>query len=103
MDHRDRRCHNMTLSNVKPVYPNSIFPWLDRVDNQDIDFANDINSVVAEVESTETILGTRPQVEAAPPTGGAVSYSTVSSRISDAMTNAQMPFASLTMSSLTVP
>jgi hypothetical protein len=85
----------MANSNVQPVYPNAIFPWTDRVDNQSIDFANDINSTVAELESVETTIGIKPQVETGVPTGNPVSYSSVSSRISDAMVNAQLPYSYL--------
>ena len=92
----------MTLSNVKPSYPSSVLSWLDRVDNQDVDFANDINSVVADLESVETVVGTNPQIESAPPTGNPINYASVSTRISDAMSNAQLPFVSLTLPSQTL-
>lgn len=87
----------MATSNIKPVYPSGIFPWTDRVDNQSVDFANDINSAVAEIESVETTIGTNPQTETGVPAGLPVNYSTVSARITDAMTNAQLPYASLTL------
>lgn len=93
----------MANSNVKPVFPSAVFPWVDKVDNQDIDFANDINSTVAEVESIETTLGTNPQNEAHPPVGVTVPYSTVSARITDAMGNAQLPYAALSASSANIP
>jgi hypothetical protein len=93
----------MTISNVQPVFPNGIFPWVDKVDQQDIDFAEDVNSIAAEVESVENTIGTTPQVESNPPTGNPVTYSTVSARISDAMDNAQLPYVSLSSSSFTCP
>ena len=92
----------MTTSNVQSVYPNGVFPWVDKVDNQDIDFAANINSLAAEIESVETTVGTTPQIESSPPTGLPVSYSTVSSRISDAMNNAQLPYSTLLNSSMSV-
>lgn len=93
----------MTLSNVQPVYPNGIFPWTDRVDEEDIDFANDINSTVADLESVETTLGTTPQIEPSPPSGNPITYPTVSARISDAMDNSQLPYVSLGASTFTCP
>lgn len=92
----------MTFSNVQSVYPSGIFPWTDRVDNVNIDFANDINSTVAEVEAIENILGPNPQTE--PGLGGQVpiSYSNVSSRISAAMTGESLPYVTLTANSVPV-
>lgn len=91
----------MTQSNIKPIYPAGIFPWADRVDNVNVDFANDINSVVADLESVETTVGTNPQIEPNPPTGLPITYSTVSARITDAMTNNNLPFCSLSTPSQT--
>jgi len=91
------------LSNVRPIFPAGTFQWSDRVDNVNIDFANDINSTVAEIESIETVLGSNPQVEPLPPTGLPVSYPTVSARISDAMTGNNMPFCSLIAASQVIP
>lgn len=93
----------MANSNIKPIYPNGIFPWTDRVDKQSVDFANDINSVVAEIESVESTIGTAPQTEPGVPTGLPVSYSNVSSRITDAMTNAQLPYCYLLNVLITIP
>jgi hypothetical protein len=89
-------------SNVNPVYPSGIFPWTDRIDNQSIDFANDINSTVAEVESIEGTLGTNPQIEPNIPGGSPITYSTVSARISDAMTGVNLPYTSLIANSIPV-
>jgi len=91
----------MTQSNMKPVYPAGIFPWADRIDNVNIDFANDINSVVAELESIETTLGTNPQIETNPPTGTSITYPSVSARLSDAMNNNNLPVCSLSATQLT--
>lgn len=93
----------MATSNVQPIYPSGIFPWTDRVDQQSIDFANDINSTVAEVESIETTVGTTPQIESGVPVGLPVSYPSVSARITDAMTNAQLPYCSLMNILFTTP
>ena len=92
------------MSNVKAVYPNGIFTWTDKVDQVNVDFANDINSVASEVISVESTLGTTPTVENNPPSGGTkVTYNTVDDRISDAINNSQLPACSVTASSFIVP
>ena len=94
----------MPLSNVQAVYPNGIFPWSDRVDQQNIVFAQDPNSLAAEVEAIETTIGTTPNIEPNPPQGGTpLVYPSISARISDAMDNAQLPVVSLGNSSFTCP
>lgn len=86
----------MPLSNVQAVYPNGIFPWIDRVDQQDIVFAEDVNPLASEIEAIETTIGTTPNVEPRPPQGGTpITYPSISSRISDAMNNTQLPVVSL--------
>jgi hypothetical protein len=92
----------MPISNIQPVYPDGIFPWVDRVDQQDIDFAEDINSVAAEVEAIETTVGETPQIEPNPPSGnGPINYSSISTRITDAMNNTNLPTVKLNNSSFT--
>lgn len=94
----------MTLSNVQAVYPAGVFPWVDRVDQQDIVFAEDVNPLAAEIEAIETNVGTTPNVESSPPNGGqAITYPTLSSRVSDAMDNAQLPICTLGSPSFTCP
>jgi hypothetical protein len=91
------------VSNVVPVFPNGFFTWVDRVDQVNVDFANDINSVASDLISVETILGTNPQIEPSPPGGGTpLTYATVSNRISDAMSNAQLPGCVLSMRKVTL-
>lgn len=91
------------MSNVTPIYPNGIFSWTDRVDQVNVDFANDINSVASDLISIETVLGTNPQVEPHPPNGSLpVTYANVSSRITDAMQNNQLPVTILRASPFTV-
>lgn len=91
------------MSNVTPIYPSGIFAWTDRVDQVNIDFANDINSVASDLISVEQTLGANPQVEPIPPNGGLpVTYANVSNRISDAMNNNQMPVAILRTGTFTV-
>lgn len=94
----------MPISNVQPVYPDGIFPWTDRVDQQDIVFAEDVNPIVAEIESIENTIGTTPNIEPSPPQGGGpVTYSSISSRITAAMDNSNLPVVSLGNSSFTCP
>lgn len=94
----------MTLSNVQPTYPAGIFPWTDRVDQQNIVFAEDVNPLAAEIESIENTIGTTPNVEPNPPQGGSpVVFASISARISAAMNNSQLPVVSLGNSSFTCP
>lgn len=91
------------MSAVRPAYPNSVFTWTDRVNNEDIDYANDINSVASDLISVESTLGANPQIETNAPVGLPVTYPTVSARISDAMTNTQMPICELRNNNIAVP
>lgn len=84
-----------TISNVKPVYPGGVLPWTDKIDNSDIDFANNVNTLAAEVESIETSVGTNPEIEPSPPTGLPVNYTSLSARVSDAMSGAKLPYCTL--------
>ena len=90
------------MTAVQPIFPSGIFTWTDRVDQQSIDFANDINSIASEVISLENTLGTNPEIESNPPTGNPVTYSSVSARISDAMTNKELPVCELSSTSILV-
>jgi len=91
------------MTAVQSIYPNGIFTWTDRVDQVSIDFANDSNSLASEIISIEGTLGTTPEIEPHPPYGNAITYATVSSRITDAMNNSQMIVCSLTNPKITLP
>lgn len=78
-----------------PVYPQAIAGWTDRIDEVDIVWAADPNSIAAEVLSIEQTLGKMPQIETGVPVGKPVSYSNVSARITDAMLNTQHPYVEL--------
>ncbi len=94
----------MTLSNVQAVYPNGVLPWTDRVDEVNIVFAEDVNPLAAEIEAIETSIGTTPNVEPSPPNGSsAITYPTLSSRVTDAMDNAQLPVVVLGNTTFTCP
>lgn len=90
------------MTSVQPIYPNSIFQWTDRIDQQDIDFANDINSAVSEIISIENTIGTTPNTESSPPTGNPIKYNTLSDRISAAANNELMPICELVKSSFVI-
>lgn len=66
----------------KAVFPKGVFPWTDRIDLVNTIFANDPNSLAAEVGAIESTLGAMPQV-ANPISGTAITYNTVSARIQD--------------------
>lgn len=91
------------MTAVRSIYPSGIFAWTDRVNQEDIDFANDPNSLASEIISIENTLGANSQVERFLPVGNAITYPTVSARISDAMTNQQLPVVELRKTSTIVP
>lgn len=75
------------------TYPNSIFFWTPRIDQQNIVFANDPNTLANEIVAIESTLGTNPHKEKHPPTGTGYTYRSVDSRISAANGNWDMPWA----------
>lgn len=77
------------------VYPKAIKSWTDRIDGVNIVWANDPNSLAAEIISIEQTLGAMPQVESKNPVGKPVTYDSVSARISDTMLGGQLPFVQL--------
>jgi hypothetical protein len=85
------------------VFPKGIVPWVNRVDLVDIVYAKDPNTLAAEIGAIETTLGTMPQVETAPPTGKQVIYSTVSSRVHDALVGTQKPVCTVSNNSFNAP
>lgn len=77
------------------IFPKGIFSWTNRIDQVNIDYANDPNSLAAEIISTETTLGVQPQVEKALPTGGSQAYTTIDARISDTLAGTFRPVCEL--------
>lgn len=84
------------------VFPNGIVPWTDRIDLVNIVYANDPNTLAAEIGAIETTLGTMPQVETAPPVGTQITYSTVGARIHDVLMGSQWPVCTVTNPSFNV-
>lgn len=78
-----------------PVYPKALASWTSRIDQVDTVWANDPNTLAAEILAVEKTLGTMPQVEGSVPVGSPVTYGSVSARISDAMLQAQHPYVEL--------
>lgn len=81
-------------SNI-PIYPKAIASWTNRVDEEDVVFANDPNSLAAEVISIEKTLGVMPQVEKNPILGNPVTYASVDARLSAIQQAQQLPVCSL--------
>jgi hypothetical protein len=77
------------------VYPNSVLSWTPRIDQVNIIYANDPNSLALEVQAIEATTGTTPQIESSPPAGSNVNYATLSSRVSAANNNALSPYCSV--------
>src|ERR1700733_10283842 len=78
------------------IYPNAIFGWVPRIDQVNIVFANDPNTIATEIQGIETVIGTNPPIETQPPVGSNITYPTMSARLSAAMNNANLPYAVLT-------
>lgn len=94
-----------------PVYPNGVVTWTNRIDFVNTVWANDPNTLAAEIQAIEATVGTTPQNESDPPvavpgtviplsgiipgsgsTASAVPYPTVSARISAAMNGSLLPW-----------
>ncbi len=82
-----------------PVFPKSVEPWTDRIDQVNVIWANDVNQLAAEIISIENTLGVMPHQEKAPYTGSAITYNSVDARISDVLAGNQMPYCSVSVSS----
>ena len=80
------------------VFPKSVLSWTDRIDEVNVIWANDPNSLAAEIIAMENTLGAMPQVESAPYVGNPIAYDTVGHRISDVLAGNQMPYCSVTTS-----
>lgn len=80
---------------VTPTYPSGILPWVNRIDQQNTVYANDSNTLAADLIAVESTLGTNPQIELAPPVGSKVTYQNVSARIHDVQMGNQLPVVSL--------
>jgi hypothetical protein len=77
------------------VFPKSIVPWVDRIDQVNVVYAADPNSLAAEVIAIENTIGVMPQVEKAPYVGNSVTYSTVDARMSDILAGNLHPYTEL--------
>lgn len=80
---------------TEALFPKSILPWTDRVDQVDVVWANDVNTLAAEIIAVESDLGEMPQVEKYPYQGNPVAYSTVDARISDVLAGTLHPYVAL--------
>lgn len=80
---------------TQAVFPKSIVPWTDRIDQVDVVWAADPNSLAAEIIAIENVLGVMPQVEKAPYIGNTVSYASMDARISDVLAGTLHPYVEL--------
>lgn len=92
------------------AYPNAIFNWgTDRVDEIDVDWAEDVNSLAADLTAVEVTLGDNPQNEPYLPidsTGfnnAGPDFSTVTQRISAVTNGTMIPVVSLSFDELYIP
>lgn len=87
---------------TQAVFPKSVVPWTDRVDEVDVVWAKDPNSLAAEVIAVENTLGPMPHQEKSPFVGSPVTYGSVDARITDAAAGNLNPYCSVTVSSFFV-
>jgi hypothetical protein len=80
------------------IFPNSILSWTNRVDQVNVIWANDPNTLAAEIIAIENTLGVTPQVEENPYAGNPITYNSVGARISDVLAGNQMPYCSVSVS-----
>lgn len=79
------------------AYPQNIFQWVPRVDEQDIVYAHDPNTLASEIQAVEQAVGLNPQIESSPPAGGSpVTFASESARLTAANNNAMLPYVTLT-------
>lgn len=78
-----------------PIYPKALSSWTDRINNVDIVWAADPNTLAAEIISIEQTLGTMPHVEPNMPVGKPAVYPSVGSRISAVQLGANLPYCEL--------
>lgn len=83
------------MPNPTPIYPRALASWTPRVDNVDIVWANDPNSLASEIISIEKTLGTMPNVERHTAWGPNVTYPSVSDRISAVQLGSGLPYCEL--------
>lgn len=83
-------------------YPENILAWTDRLDEQDIVWANDPNSLAAEVSAIETTLGAMPQLESNPVAGPQVNFVSVNQRLDYMTFGQQIPVVQLTSNSQSI-
>lgn len=83
-------------------YPKGIDSWTNRVDEVDIVWAADPNSLAAEILAIENAVGMMPHVESKPPAGNPVQYSSLSARVTDTLLGNQLPYVDLSTSSFNV-
>jgi hypothetical protein len=78
------------------TYPNGIFQWVPRIDQSSTAFAKDPNTLATEVQAVEATVGVTPQIESSPPAGSAVTFATMSARLSASMNNQLLPVCAMT-------
>jgi hypothetical protein len=72
------------------IFPSGIASWVNRINNVNVVWAADPNFLATEIIAIETYIGENPQIEPSPPIGKAVTYSSLSARVTAAMNNANM-------------
>lgn len=85
------------------TFPNGFFSWATVYDDTTTVTAEQINGIADDLVAVETTLGTNPQIEASPASGGGdVVFGTVGDRISSVQNGQHLATAQLTNNSLLV-
>lgn len=102
------------------IFPQSIVSWTDRIDELNTVFADDPNSLAAEIGAIENALGVLPAVEKYPiiasspvaqpligtsgvSSGNTIVYSSVDARLSDMLNGNQLPVCALSSPQQAIP
>jgi hypothetical protein len=85
------------------VFPGGIFNWTDRVNYEDIDWAQDPNSLAADLIAVEKTLGVLPQQLANPNAGAPITFANVAQLLDYLASGAQIPVVEIQSAAQLVP
>lgn len=80
---------------MSSIYPDGVVSWVPRINNVDIIWANDPNSLADELIAIESIVGVNPQIETGVSSGSPITYATVSDRIAALARGVNLPYVTL--------
>lgn len=83
-------------------YPASILNWTSRLNSQTV-FAADPNTLAAEIDAIEGIIGTNPHLEQSAVQGATTTFATMSARLTSAYLQTGHPYVELSGNGQNVP